>query len=165
VIVSLPEQLGYRARKVRRALIRNGRVRGMTLIGWDQTKVVRDKVVGDMTGWDVEFRNRYPGAGALSEDDLALSLAWGGWHEPPGSAWPSADLRRSYEHIASFASPEPEDMQAARELIELGEPLRAVELAQEVIREWLEATPMERRRWQINQERLDIMLDALREDR
>lgn len=155
--IVLPDQLGYRARKVRRAAIRLGRARGMTLVAdlFDHNELTVDN-------WAPAFRERFGGA-TLSDDDLALSLAGRPRQEPPGAGWPAKDLARVYEQIASYVSPDPDDVQAAREVLDLGDllPPDITELAQQTIRDFVETTPTKRARWQIDDTRFDQLTDAL----
>jgi hypothetical protein len=155
--IKIPEQLGYRARKVRRAAMRLGRARGMTLVA---NQFERNQLTVD--NWAPAFRERFGGQ-ALSDDDLALSLAGHPRQEPPGPGWPTQDLARVYEQIASYASPDPDDIQAAREVLELGDllPPEINELAQQTIRDYVEITPAKRARWQIDERRFDRLTDAL----
>jgi len=154
--VALPDQLGYRARKVRRAALRLGRARGMTLVA-DQFG--RGELTVD--NWAPAFRERFGGA-TLSDDDLALSLGGHPRHEPLGPGWPTADLIRAYEHIASLASPDPRDVQAALEVIERPDlPAAIQEVAQALLTEWRDRTPAARARWQIDEQRFDRLADAL----
>jgi hypothetical protein len=155
-VVTLPEQLGFRARKVRRAALRHGRARGMTLVAdlFDRNELTVDN-------WAPAFRERFGGA-TLNDDDLALSLAGRPRQEPPGPGWPTQELARVYEQIRSYASPDPDDVQAAREILELGDLSADItELAQQTIHDYVETTPAKRARWPIDEQRFDRLTDAL----
>lgn len=135
-VVRASGRLGWKARRVERSLIVNGRLRGMRLV---QDQFERNTLT--TTNWIGPFTEKYGGA-HLEPHDLCLSLAWG----DPDDGWPETNLAKSWAHIASFMSAEPDDVQLARELV-------GSEIAQQVLREWAEASPIERRQWQIDEDR------------
>lgn len=162
--MSRPRFIGWRAERRRRALLRYGRLRaGYLVLAAQKTRASLGDTREDAPKWIADFRAEY-GSDGLSDEDLALSLAYDPLKaDHPTDGWPHAGIDRARQELAGLTSPEPDDVQVARELLTHPLPAPVFMLATDVITQYEDLAPLFRSRRPVDQDRLEQLRERLRE--